>query len=164
MPLGLIVGDGAREGQPAFEGWANGGGPAGPRARARGALLVHQAAPHPQHRVDHGRRALRGGTPLSALARRDEELPAVLGIRRGPAARGQLRTQVSIRRLAAGGEIPERTARRAAEPAAKRGLPVLRHADGRSRHPPVEVGPVESGQRQALERRTRRGGGGGGGG
>jgi alkaline phosphatase D len=28
MPLGLIVGDGAREGQPAFEGWANGGGPA----------------------------------------------------------------------------------------------------------------------------------------
>ena len=28
MPLGLIVRDGAREGQPAFEGWANGGGPA----------------------------------------------------------------------------------------------------------------------------------------
>jgi alkaline phosphatase D len=47
MPLGLIVRDGAREGQPSFEGWANGGGP----ALGRGLDLAELFSFIKQHRI-----------------------------------------------------------------------------------------------------------------
>ena len=71
MPLGLLIGDGQRAGVPAYEAWANGpGGPLGRELELADVLSFIRDHAHPERRLGHRRRALRGGAPLRPGGRR----------------------------------------------------------------------------------------------
>ena len=157
MPLGLIVGNGPRDGVPTFEAWANGpGAPLGRELELADILTFIR-----DHRI-HNVVWVTADVHYAAAHRYD---PAVAEFKNflpfwefvaGPLHAGTFGAEQARPDVWLHAGLQQRARRPQAQPSAKRGAAVLRDADARSRHTPVDVRPVESGQRQALERRPRR--------
>jgi hypothetical protein len=133
MPIGLQVGDGTdAQGRPRWEAVANGDGPVLGRELEIAEILRFIKREEIRNVVWHLRCALLRAALLRSQSRAVPGLRAVLGIRRGAAARRQLRTEPARQHLWATGRVPEGAASR--EHAAERRLSVLR-AD---RHRPAQ--------------------------
>ena len=91
-----------------FENSANGDGPALGRELEIASLLrfIKRAADR-QRRVAHGGRALLRGALLRSERAQFTDFDAVLGVRRGPAERGQLRTECARQYVRAASGLPE---------------------------------------------------------
>ena len=92
-----------------------------------------------KRRLDHGRRPLLRGASLRSGARDVHRLRSVLGVRRRPAERRDVRSEPARRDVRAGGEVHRHPAGHETESSAERRIPVLRHPDGRRAHRTLTV-------------------------